>query len=248
MTIISDMLCGLDGAVSDYFPEAKHGRCAWHLAQNMQKKFGSKIVKFHFWPIDKAFTSEKYNVLLAKLKIVNNSAVDYIRVNNLETWVSQFIGETYGHITFNMAESFNNWILTAKYYILKISQVNGGTIKDKVDFAFGFFEKQVPINVVFQKDEMIYIIGVTKAMVSFTVARAGQNEYHHRTEMNKKVYKLDNAGQESHLAMTDFDKTEKDITPICEFPHYGIVKENYLLIKDVVFVLRRELLLFASPS
>ncbi|KAF6139764.1 hypothetical protein GIB67_024041 [Kingdonia uniflora] len=111
-----------------------------------------------------------------------------------------------------------------------------------VDFSYGFFEKQVPINVVFQKDEMIYIIGVTKgkgyegvltrwARVSFTAVRAGQNGYYHRTEMNKKVFKLDKAGQKSHSAMTDFDKTEKDITPIGEFPHYGIVKENYLLIK-----------------
>ncbi|KAF6176947.1 hypothetical protein GIB67_027747 [Kingdonia uniflora] len=69
------------------------------------------------------------------------------------------------------------------------------------------------------------------ARVPFTVARAGQNGYHHRTEMKKKVYKLGKAGQESHSAMTDFDRTEKDITLIGGFPHYGIVKENYLLIK-----------------
>ncbi|KAF6143640.1 hypothetical protein GIB67_004169 [Kingdonia uniflora] len=139
-------------------------------------------------------------------------------------------------------------------------------IEDNVDFAYGFFKKKVPIDVVFQKDEMIYIIGVTKgkgyegvvtrwgvtrlprmthrglrkvtcisawhqARVPFTVARAGQNGYHQRTEMNKKVYKLGKAGHESHSAMTDFDMTEKDVTPIGGFPHYGIVKENYLLIK-----------------
>lgn len=44
------------------------------------------------------------------------------------------------------------------------------------------------------------------ARVSFAVARAGQNGYHHRTEMNKKVYRLGKAGQESHLAMTEFDR------------------------------------------
>ncbi|KAF6133940.1 hypothetical protein GIB67_040704 [Kingdonia uniflora] len=133
-------------------------------------------------------------------------------------------------------DSRGNKMAVSEWVSNRISQVNGGTIEDKVDFAYGFFEKQVPIDVVFQKDEMIYIIGVTKgkgyeARVSFTVARAGHNGYHHRSEMNKKVYKLDKAGQESHSALTDFDKTEKDITPIGEFPHYGIVKENYLLIK-----------------
>ncbi|KAI3955822.1 hypothetical protein MKW98_006182 [Papaver atlanticum] len=119
-------------------------------------------------------------------------------------------------------------------------QANVGSIADKVDFAYGFFEKQVPIVVVFQKDEMIDIIGVTKVgvspvcpvrltgiseRVSFTVARASQNGYHHRTEMNKKIYKLGKTEQESHTAMT-----EKDITPIGGFPHYGFVKDDYLLI------------------
>ncbi|GLT97056.1 hypothetical protein SLE2022_146410 [Rubroshorea leprosula] len=69
------------------------------------------------------------------------------------------------------------------------------------------------------------------ARVSFTVARAGQNGYHHRTEMNKKIYKLGKAGNESHSAMTDYNRTEKDITPMGGFPHYGVVKQDYVLIK-----------------
>ncbi|KAL0357125.1 UNVERIFIED_CONTAM: 60S ribosomal protein L3 [Sesamum calycinum] len=152
-----------------------------------------------------------------------------------------------------------------KAHLMEI-QVNGGTIAQKVDFAYGFFEKQVPVDAVFQKDEMIDIIGVTKgkgyegvvtrwgvtrlprkthrglrkvacigawhpARVSFTVARAGQNGYHHRTEMNKKVYKLGKAGNEEHTASTEFDRTEKDITPMGGFPHYGVVKDDYLMIK-----------------
>ncbi|MFQ6622983.1 hypothetical protein Gotur_002001 [Gossypium turneri] len=150
-----------------------------------------------------------------------------------------------------------------KAHLMEI-QVNGETIAQKVDFAYGFFEKCIPVDAVFQKDEMIDIIGVTKgkgfegvvtrwgvtrlprkthrglrkvacigawhpARVSFTVARAGQNGYHHRTEMNKKVYKLGKAGHESHAAMTDYDRTEKEITPMGGFPHYGVVKEDYLV-------------------
>nr|GMD82783.1 60S ribosomal protein L3 [Ipomoea batatas] len=102
-----------------------------------------------------------------------------------------------------------------KAHLMKI-QVNRGTIAQKVDYAYGFFEKNVLDDAVFQKDEMINIIGVTK------VARAGQNGYHHRTEMNKKIYKLGKAGQESHAAITEFDRTEKDITPMGGFPHYGV--------------------------
>ncbi|KAL5728040.1 sucrose-phosphate synthase [Ranunculus cassubicifolius] len=33
------------------------------------------------------------------------------------------------------------------------------------------------------------------------------------------------------FASTNYDRTEKDITPIGGFPHYGIVKEVYLMIK-----------------
>ncbi|KAJ4747804.1 60S ribosomal protein L3 [Rhynchospora pubera] len=152
-----------------------------------------------------------------------------------------------------------------KAHLMEI-QVNGGTVPQKVDFAYQLFEKTVPVDAVFQKDEMIDVIGVTKgkgyegvvtrwgvtrlprkthrglrkvacigawhpARVSYTVARAGQNGYHHRTELNKKVYKVGKAGEESHLAMTDYDRTEKDITPMGGFPHYGIVKNDYLMIK-----------------
>lgn len=38
-------------------------------------------------------------------------------------------------------------------------------------------------------------------------------------------------GEEGHGAATDFDLTEKPITPMGGFPHYGIVKEDYLMIK-----------------
>ena len=33
------------------------------------------------------------------------------------------------------------------------------------------------------------------------------------------------------MAMTEFDMTEKDITPMGGFPHYGIVKDDYIMIR-----------------
>ena len=69
------------------------------------------------------------------------------------------------------------------------------------------------------------------ARVSWTVARAGQHGFHHRTEMNKKIYKIGVAGEPSHEAATEFDPTKKEITPMGGFPHYGIVNEDYLMLK-----------------
>ena len=41
-------------------------------------------------------------------------------------------------------------------------QVNGGSTADKVDFAYSHFEKEVNIKSVFEQDEMIDMIAVTK--------------------------------------------------------------------------------------
>jgi large subunit ribosomal protein L3e len=76
--------------------------------------------------------------------------------------------------------------------------------------------------------------------VQFSVARAGQKGYHHRTEINKKVYRI---GQGIHTkdgkviknnASTDFDLTEKTITPMGGFPHYGEVNCDYLMLRGCI--------------
>jgi len=71
------------------------------------------------------------------------------------------------------------------------------------------------------------------AKVQYSVARAGQNGYHHRTEMNKKVYKIGKAG-DNNSAGTDFDLTEKSINPVGGFPHYGLVREDFMMVKGCV--------------
>jgi large subunit ribosomal protein L3e len=78
------------------------------------------------------------------------------------------------------------------------------------------------------------------ANIQFTVARAGQNGYYHRTEVNKKIYRIGKAvksegGKIVHNnATTEFDLTEKSITPMGGFHHYGEVNEDYLMIKGCV--------------
>jgi len=76
--------------------------------------------------------------------------------------------------------------------------------------------------------------------VSFTVARAGQKGYHHRTEINKKIYRIgkgtytkDGKVVKSN-ATTEYDVTEKSITPMGGFPHYGEVNCDFLMIKGCV--------------
>lgn len=48
-----------------------------------------------------------------------------------------------------------------KAHIMEV-QLNGGTVRDKVQWAREHLEKPVPVNDVFAPDEMIDVIGVTK--------------------------------------------------------------------------------------
>ncbi|KAJ0031339.1 hypothetical protein Pint_14607 [Pistacia integerrima] len=131
-----------------------------------------------------------------------------------------------------------------KAHLMEI-QVNGGTIAQKVDFAYGFFEKLIPVDAVFQKDEMIDIIGVTKGKgYEGVVTRWGVTRLPRKTHRGlRKVacigawhparvsFTVARAGQNVSLISFSIIRTEKDITPMGGFPHYGIVKEDFLLIK-----------------
>lgn len=68
--------------------------------------------------------------------------------------------------------------------------------------------------------------------VRFTVPRAGQKGYHHRTEINKKIYRIGkNVVADKKNGSTEYDLTEKTITPMGGFPHYGVVNQDFLMIK-----------------
>jgi len=69
--------------------------------------------------------------------------------------------------------------------------------------------------------------------VRFSTPRAGQRGYHHRTEIHKKIYMMGAKGDENSCS-TEFDLTEKGINPMGGFPHYGMVNEDFLMVKGCV--------------
>lgn len=154
-----------------------------------------------------------------------------------------------------------------KAHLMEI-QVNGGSTSDKVEYAYNLFETPITVGTVFDKNEMIDCLGVTKghgykgvvsrwgvtrlprkthrglrkvacigswhpARVSFQVARAGQKGYHHRTEINKKIYMIGAAHENNTVfsAKTESDLTDKTINPLGGFVHYGMVNNDFLMIK-----------------
>lgn len=150
-------------------------------------------------------------------------------------------------------------------------QVNGGSVEQKVNWAVEKLEKEVTVGEVFQNDEVLDTIGVTRgrgqegvttrygvsrlprkthrglrkvacigswhpASIQWTVPRAGQNGYFHRTHTNIKVYRVGVGAIHGvkNNATTDNDVTEKNITPMGGFPHYGVVDEDFVILKGAV--------------
>ena len=151
-----------------------------------------------------------------------------------------------------------------KAHLMEI-QINGGSVADKVEFGHGLFEKPIEIDSIFEQDEMIDVIAVTKghgfsgvtsrwgtkklprkthkglrkvacigawhpSHVQWTVARAGQDGYHHRTSVNHKVYRI-GKGKDEKNAATEFDVVPKTITPMGGFVKYGEVKNDFIMLK-----------------
>jgi large subunit ribosomal protein L3e len=93
------------------------------------------------------------------------------------------------------------------------------------------------------------------ARVAYSVARSGQKGYHHRTEINKKIYRIgagihkEGGKLVKNNAATETDMTDKAITPMGGFPHYGEVKNDFLMLngccigtKKRVLTLRKSLI------
>ncbi|KAJ4455887.1 putative 60S ribosomal protein L3 [Paratrimastix pyriformis] len=163
-----------------------------------------------------------------------------------------------------------------KSHIMEI-QVNGGSVAQKVDFAYDLFEKTVNVHDLFHVEEDIDIIGVTRghgvqgvtarfgtrrlprkthkglrkvacigawhpARVSWTVARAGQYGYFHRTEFGKKIYRMGKAEDLAKAGMTEADLTEKSITPLGGFKHYGVIRNDWVMLKGCVMGARKRVI------
>ncbi|KAG9395053.1 UAA transporter [Carpediemonas membranifera] len=71
------------------------------------------------------------------------------------------------------------------------------------------------------------------ANVRYSVARSGQDGFHHRTITGKQIYRLAH-GQAANSATTSYDLTDKAITPMGGFPHYGQINNEFLLVKGSV--------------
>jgi large subunit ribosomal protein L3 len=130
-------------------------------------------------------------------------------------------------------------------------RIGGGTLEEQIEYAKKILGKEVKIDEALSEGDMIDTIAVTKGKgfqghvqrwgvklldhknskhrrmigtagswhpnwIQATVPQAGQMGYHQRTEYNKRVLKIGENGEE--------------ITPAGGFPHYGVVKNSYIIL------------------
>merc|ERR1711977_75483 len=115
-----------------------------------------------------------------------------------------------------------------KAHLMEI-QVNGGSIADKVEFGNGLFEKPVEISSIFEQDEMIDVIAVTKGHgFSGVTSRWGTKK------LPRKTHKGLRKGADEGNAATEFDVSKKQITPMGGFVRYGEVKNDFVTLKGSV--------------
>lgn len=160
-------------------------------------------------------------------------------------------------------------------------KINGGTIAEKIEFCRSLFEKPINVNMVFQEQGALDVIGITKGRgckgvitrwgvtrlqrkthrgnrrvacigswhpsnIRYTVARHGQHGYHHRTEINKRILRIAD-GSSPTSGNTHSDVGNKSINPMGGFVRYGLVKNDFVLLKGCCIGPKKRLLVLRQP-
>ena len=114
LTVISDRCKGLSDAVAETLPMAAHSFCAFHIHQNVVQRFG-KAAAAHVWNIANASTEREFATAVEALGNVSPGARDYLAGIPRDQWVRAFFPlPRFGHVTSNIAESANAWLLECR--------------------------------------------------------------------------------------------------------------------------------------
>src|SRR5437773_3801045 len=86
-----------------------------HLHENFHKKFKHPDLGILLWQAARATTEDVYLDNIKKMRDINEKAVDWLLKEAKPEFCVEcyFEGNRYGHLTSNIAESFNSKILTA---------------------------------------------------------------------------------------------------------------------------------------
>jgi transposase-like protein len=116
VTFLSDRQKGLLESVGTWFPCSPHAYCLRHLVDNFKKQYKHKDLTALLWQAARATTEEDFHTACNAMRAINSTCVDWLfKAAHPMHWATvYFPGCRYGHLTSNIAESLNSWLLQAR--------------------------------------------------------------------------------------------------------------------------------------
>jgi large subunit ribosomal protein L3 len=143
---------------------------------------------------------------------------------------------------------------------------------NKFEYIKGLFGKEIRVQDVFQLGQFVDVIGITRgkgvegpitrfgvkrkqhksrksvravgtlgpispAVVMYTVARQGQRGFHQRTEYNKRILLMSSTNKDNQIS----------INPSGGFKHYGLIKDDYVVLRGSVPGVPKRLVKLRQP-
>lgn len=114
LTILSDRQKNIVEGVDKNFPTAFHGFCMRHLSESFRKEFNNTMLVNHLWDAANALTIMEFEQKILEIEEVSQEAAYWIRRVPARLWATAYFeGTRFGHLTANIVESLNVWILEA---------------------------------------------------------------------------------------------------------------------------------------
>ena len=114
LTILSDRQKVIVEGVEANFPTAFHGFCMRHLSDSFRKEFNNAHLVSLLWEAAQVLTVIEFEAKVFEIEEISQEAAYWIRRIPPRLWAtSYFEGTRFGHLTANVVESLNSWILEA---------------------------------------------------------------------------------------------------------------------------------------
>lgn len=114
LTILSDRRKGIVDGVEFNFPTAFHGYCMRHLSESFRKEFNNTMLVNLLWEAAHALTVIEFEAKILEIEEISQEAAYWIRHRPPRLWATAYFdGTRYGHLTANIVESLNSWLLEA---------------------------------------------------------------------------------------------------------------------------------------
>jgi MULE transposase domain/SWIM zinc finger len=116
LTFLSDRQKGLLEAVENVFPDSPHGYCLKHLEECFRKAFKNADLCSLLWKAARATTQKDFDKAIQDMNGINPLAFQWLQANaDPVHWAEiYFEGRRYSHLTSNISESLNSWLLRAR--------------------------------------------------------------------------------------------------------------------------------------